>query len=235
MYTYLILNLLSISVPLWRSFDKRISLNKDWRLVVISIMLPATFFIIWDIWFTEIGIWGFNPDYLCGLYIGGLPIEEWLFFVCIPYACLFTYVALNYFIKKDYLLRFSSGITVSLIIGLALVAFLNIEKAYTFSTFISLAIFLLFLKYALKVTFLGRFYIAYGVILIPFFIVNGILTGTGLDEPIVWYNNSENLFLRMGTIPVEATFYGMLLILMNVTLFHFLKKRSLNTSQTKMG
>ena len=54
---------------------------------------------------------------------------------------------------------------------------------------------------------------SYVVILIPFFLVNGILTGSGLPEPIVWYNDAENFGLRLGTIPVEDAIYnlGMLL------------------------
>jgi lycopene cyclase domain-containing protein len=66
----------------------------------------------------------------------------------------------------------------------------------------------------------------YAIILIPFFIVNGLLTGTGLDEPVVWYNDSQNLRMRILTIPVEDIFYGMLLLLLNTALFEKFKRKS---------
>jgi lycopene cyclase domain-containing protein len=57
--------------------------------------------------------------------------------------------------------------------------------------------------------------------------VNGILTGTGIEEPIIWYNNDENLGIRIGTIPIEDIFYGMLLVLLNISLFEFFQKKAM--------
>lgn len=71
---------------------------------------------------------------------------------------------------------------------------------------------------------MGNFFRAYTIILIPFFLINGVLTGSGIDEEVVWYNAAEQLDIRMGTIPVEDMFYGMLLIAMNVVLFEWMQK-----------
>jgi lycopene cyclase domain-containing protein len=72
---------------------------------------------------------------------------------------------------------------------------------------------------------MGKFYIAYGVSLIPFYIVNGILTAV----PIVMYNNAENMNFRVGTIPLEDHFYSMSLILLNLLFFeYFRNKKTVN-------
>jgi lycopene cyclase domain-containing protein len=57
--------------------------------------------------------------------------------------------------------------------------------------------------------------------LVPFFVVNGILTGSWIENQIVWYNNAENLGIRFGTIPVEDSVYAYSMILMNLLLFEY--------------
>lgn len=190
----------------------------------ISTLIPGIIFIVWDELFTTMGVWGFNADYLTGIYVGSLPLEEILFFICIPYACVFTYEALRYLIPTDYLKPFEKKITTILILLLFIVGIIHYDKWYTAATFFSMAAFLFLIQFILKAEFISRFYFTYLIILIPFFIVNGILTGTGIEEPVVWYNNNENLGIRMLTIPVEDTFYGMLLLMMNVFIFERLQR-----------
>ncbi|WP_299254247.1 lycopene cyclase domain-containing protein [uncultured Cytophaga sp.] len=225
MYTYLLVNLFSLSVPLWWSFDSRIQLHKNWPALFLSIAIAAGVFITWDAVFTSWGVWGFNGKYLLGYYIFGLPIEEWMFFFCIPYACIFSYEALRYFFPKDYFAKSSTYITLVLSVVLLVIGCLHLDKAYTASTFIAFPLFLLSLQFIFKVDYLGRFYQTYLFILIPFLIVNGILTGTGLDEEVVWYNPAENLGIRILTIPIEDTFYGMFLILLILSIFEKFKKK----------
>ena len=73
---------------------------------------------------------------------------------------------------------------------------------------------------------MGRFYFAYAVLLIPFFIVNGILTGAFIDDSVVWYDNSHTLGMRIGTVPLEDFFYAFLLIVMNVAIIEWLEERA---------
>ena len=224
-YLYLTLNLFTILFPFLFSFYSKANFSKKWKYLWPAILIPGIIFILWDEVFTRLGIWGFNEAYLSGLYVGSLPLEEILFFICIPYACVFTYEALNHLIIKDYFASSQRIISAALILSCLLFGFTNIDKWYTSTTFLSLAIYLIGLQFIRKESFLGRFYLAYLVILIPFFIVNGILTGSGISEPVVWYNDDENLKLRLGTIPFEDIFYGMLLIVMNVSIFEWLQKR----------
>jgi lycopene cyclase domain-containing protein len=179
-----------------------------------------------DVGFTAIGVWGFNEKYITGAHIFNLPIEEVLFFVCIPYACMFTYFAIIHLLEKDYLFPHQELISSALIIILLIAGMYHMDKAYTCITFLSTGGFMAFQMIILKPRYMGRFYLAFGMILIPFFIVNGILTGSFIEDQVVWYNNNENLGIRIGTIPLEDIFYALLLLIMNISLYEWIKEKS---------
>jgi len=182
-------------------------------------------FIPWDVLFTINGIWGFNDNYFTGIKILFLPLEEWLFFICIPYACVFTHFAL----KKLYPSIELKRKTTIIISYICIVAFIIIAIAfynnwYTFVNFLYAAILLIFVT-IFDFEILKSYFLTFLVMLIPFFIVNGILTGSFIENEIVWYNNSENLNYRLFTIPIEDTIYAFTLILTNLSLTHFFYKR----------
>ncbi len=211
--------------PFLFSFYSKAPFYKKWKHAWIAILIPAAFFIIWDEAFTYMGIWGFNAQYLTGIYLGALPIEELLFFICIPYACLFSYFAINNLIESDYLFPHQELISSALIILLLIFGIYHIDKWYTGLTFTLLALALAFLLLKIRPRFMGRFYFAFAFLLIPFLLVNGILTGSFIDSQVVWYNDNENLGIRIATIPFEDIFYGMLLVLCNVSIFEWLEER----------
>lgn len=232
MATYILINLLSVSIPLLLSFDRKVHYYRRWKYLLPSILLTLVIFILWDIYFTHIGIWGFNPLHLSGIEIVNLPLGEWLFFITVPYASIFLYDVYKAYVKQDLLGKAAPRISAFLMGFLLFIGFANLDRLYTSVTFISLAIFIGLVQYILRVNFMGRFYLSYTVVLIPFIIVNGILTGSYIEEEVVWYNDLENLGRRIFTIPVEDIFYGMLLILMNVSFYEFFMRKK-TTTQTK--
>lgn len=226
MSLYLWINLISISVPFLVSFDRRIKLYKHWGSLFAAIIVAMTPYIIWDVYFTQQGFWGFNPTYLSGIYLFDLPLGEWLFFVCIPYACVFTHISI---LAINPNLKFSSQVTNIITYGLLTlffcVLFLNTQRAYT-SVDMLFAIAILILVNIYDSKLLRSYYITFLFMLIPFFIVNGVLTGSGIVNEIVWYNDGENLGIRLNTIPIEDTVYAFSLILLNLFLFERFKLRA---------
>lgn len=226
-YTYLLVNFFTILIPFIFSFHPKLKFHKTWRAFFPAVVFTGFIFIVWDMLFTAMGVWGFNERYLTGLKVGNLPVEEVLFFFCIPYACVFTFHCLSLFLPKRVNIRRQKNISVFLATVLLVVGILNIQNLYTASTFLSLAILIILSHFVWNIYWLTRFYTVYLVLLIPFFVVNGILTGTGIEEEVVWYNPEEFLNLRLLTIPVEDIFYGMELILMNLLIYKFLLNRKL--------
>lgn len=227
-YLYLILNLGSLSIPLLYSvFEKKLHFIQYFKYAAISILLVAIVFLAWDSWFTITGVWSFNSNYHLPVKLLHMPIEEWLFFFCIPYACLFTHEALKFLFPKFKMTKTSTVVVSFLLIILSvLLLVFNFGKWYTTVNFI---LFLLLLSYALKyhLNTLQEYYPSFLIILIPFLIVNGILTGSFIDEPVVMYNNAENLGFRIFTIPIEDFFYAFTMLFSVQLIFNYLKRRAI--------
>lgn len=221
MSSYLTINILVILIPFIFSFDKKVAFFKSWKYFFPAMLITGAFFITWDVIFTRIGVWGFNDAHLTGINILNLPLEEWLFFVTVPYAVVFTYRVLNVWAPMIEHPEMQRTVSYALVILLVTGAVLYHDRLYSVITFSLSAIFVLITEWFLKAYYLLHFYRAYLVALIPFFITNGVLTGFGLEEPIVWYNDTMNSGIRFITIPMEDTAYGFLLIGMNIALMEW--------------
>lgn len=229
-FSYLLIDLFCIVAPVVFSFNPRHSFFKEWKYFFQANAIVALFFIVWDIIFTQQNVWGFTPEYLTGLYVFNLPIEEVLFFIVVPYASTFVYFSFIYFVKKPFVQVFWQKFTAIFAVSSLAFAMLHTDKSYTFFTFLFHGLFLLALLY-FKPKYIGSVYLSYFFVIPFFLIVNGLLTGIIWDSPIVWYNDAENLGIRIFTIPVEDTFYGFLLYSATVVLYESIKQRAL--SKTK--
>ena len=222
-WTYLLINVLTLAGPMARSFEPRIAYWRKWKALLPAIGLTLAFFVVWDSTFTAMGVWGFTPSYLLGIDLLNLPIEEWLFFITIPYACVFIYEVLNHFMLRDWLGGSAGAIAIGgMVLGIVMViSFWG--RLYTVTSFGLMVVLLGLHAFVFKSAWLGRFFIAFLVSLVPFVIVNGVLTGAVTDAPVVWYNDAENLGVRLVTIPLDDIVYGLDLMLMNVSLFEWFK------------
>ena len=222
-YTYLLIDLLTIIVPFLFSFEKKMAFYKKWKALFPALAITGAFFIIWDLFLTEAHVWSFNPEYLTGISLWSLPLEEWLFFFAVPYSCVFIYESLNVLLKKDVFFSQRKNISVALIVIILTFVVSFPSGLYTI-TQLPMAAVLLAVTVMMDLKFMGKFYRAYLVSLIPFLIVNGILTAL----PVVMYNDNENSGLRVGSIPAEDLIYSMLLLLMNIALFECFKDKRSN-------
>ncbi len=223
---YLLILIFSASIPFLLSFDKKVQFYRKWKALFPSMIIAGSIYLAADVVFARLGIWGFNPSYHSGILLLGLPLEEWLFFIGVPYASVFIhYVMVHYFPKLVTGNRFIRIFSTILILILLTVVVLNYKKAYTVFNF-SLLIVVLIIALFDKSGVLNRYVFSFLFILIPFFIVNGILTGTFIPGEVVWYSDRAILGIRIFTIPVEDIGYAFSLMLMNLLLINRLQKLS---------
>lgn len=187
-----------------------------------AMLFTASFFLIWDAIFTSEGVWKFNNDYVLGYYLFGLPVEEYLFFVTVPYACTFVYETVWLLLKKDVFPVWLNKAFIAVGVISILASLLFIGKLYTFWVLLIMGVILIVVTFLLKAAQLDKFLLAFIISLFPMLIVNGLLTAL----PVLIYNNAENCGIRLGTIPIEDFAYNMILLCMNIGLYKFLEGRS---------
>ena len=217
-YYYSIL-FLSIIIPFTFSFHPKIKFNRKFHIVTCSILIVSIPFIIWDMIFVKNGIWGFNKNHISGFYIYNLPIEELLFFFIIPFCCVYTHHLIEKFEISFFKINNWKKINSYLGISLLICAFYFFDKQYTFFC-LSLCSLVIFIEYffSKRINY-NSFYTLFIIIMVPFIIVNGALTGLFLNQYVVWYNQNEILSLYLFTIPIEDIFYSYQLILLNIIVY----------------
>ncbi|AEJ20411.1 lycopene cyclase domain-containing protein [Gracilinema caldarium] len=222
---YVLLDLLVLAFPLTLSFNRKVGFYKSWPAVFSAILGILFVFGAWDVWKTSIGVWSFNPGYAGTWNVLGLPLGEWLFFICVPYACMFILACVRAYISDRIvpipLLFWYLVAAIFIILG-----FILMNKTYTGVVFIAVAIAILAVRFLTPSNLTStNFWLALALTYIPFFITNGFLTGL----PIVLYDDSRNLGIRIGTIPLEDFFFSLSMLLIAFSLYDFFlqrKKRS---------
>jgi lycopene cyclase domain-containing protein len=218
--TYLVLNLCIIAVPVWYTPDKRTAYYRRLPALGFSIAVVSTCYLLWDILVTARGEWSFNGKYLTGVKILNIPLEEALFFITVPYSCLFIYEVVLYATKSS---KFSlpASLIIAMILALLASSLAFYPQGYTTKALVSCGFFLLIaLLLDRPLLESNQYWIWLAICYVPFLIINTVLTAL----PVVEYNSKAIWGLRVGTIPLEDFFYNYAMLSFYLLFFRIGKK-----------
>jgi lycopene cyclase domain-containing protein len=218
-FHYAILLIGSLFFPFILSFDSRVAFYKNWKRLIKATLPVAFVFIIWDMLFTTMAVWGFNSNYHFDFKLLGLPIEELAWFFIIPYCCVFIYSCLNEYLKRDPLIKVERFVSISLGVLFLFFGALFYSSIYTSITFLSAGFITLYGLSYLPAWIRSRFLLAWIVSLLPFLIVNGSLTGMFTESPVVVYSISAITGYRIISIPIEDSVYLYIFLYAIIMLF----------------
>jgi lycopene cyclase domain-containing protein len=213
---YLLFNLIVFfSIILAKIFYRKSSRFNNPALF-ISIFIVSIIFIIIDSLVTGY-FWNFNSRYILGIKIIKLPIEEILFFITVPFACIFLWINIKNIIKN-----IKSKVCINCILNgllFPLAAFFWYQKLfYTFSMIVLLIFIIAVDKFIKTELFRQKVFLIYLIIINCFtFIFNLYLTA----RPVVIYSTRYKTNLNIITIPIEDFIFGICLISLNIIVYEY--------------
>lgn len=131
-----------------------------------------------------------------------IPLEKVLFFITVPYSCLFIYEVVLY-ATKDRFYKMSTPVLIAAIVLLAATSLALRDQGYTSKALASCSFFLTVAYWLDRPLLTSRRYWTWlAICYIPFLLVNSVLTAL----PVVEYNPAAIFGLRVFTIPIEEFF-----------------------------
>jgi len=213
---YLYLNLVIIAFPLVFSFERRLRFYTKLKPVLAALLLVGCIFVVWDVFATSRGHWSFNPSYVNETRFLGLPLEEVLFFVTVPYSCLFVFEAIKSFLGDAKLFASNKRLFAGAGVLIAILSFAFLHNEYTFLAILSVGLTILLVAIANITILCSRAYWIYiSVTLVLFLVFNFILTSL----PVVEYSSSAICSIRLTTIPIEDFLFNFSMLTAYLTVY----------------
>lgn len=216
-WEYFLFNLLIVAGPIIGGFFYKKRSLPSWSAMLMVVLAVAFPFWIWDHLVTDI-FWSFNQKYILGLTLGNLPLEEVLFFLTVPSACLFLWVNIKKMIKGEVGLKLFD-----ILMGLLLLwALYWIENFAWYSVIVFLILPVGY--YGLRNNDLLK-QKSFWVMMILALFLTGIFNGYLTARPVVTYESKYKSNINIGTVPLEDFAYGLILVGANVALYEKWNKR----------
>lgn len=223
---YLVFNLVILVPVTVLSFFPPPFFVRHWRAAWGAVAAAALPYLVWDALVTG-RHWWFNPLYITGVHVAGLPIEEVLFFFTMPFACLFSWQAI-FHADRDTPRAGLLPIYAPALLLAPLGAWLFLARGLEY-TGLALGSFgvaaALDLGLRTRVLARPRFLALLAFVVALTTVFNGYLTA----RPVVLYEERYQLGIRVLTVPAEDYVYGLSLVYLAAVFF----QRSLDASAGK--
>ena len=223
-YWYLLILLALAAVTLFLFIKKSIVFIMEFKYMLPAVIFSGAIFIMLNIRFVQSGIISFNENFLIGKNILTLPLEEWLFLLIISLFAFSVYILVNVKLENFEKPNLFFAVSILLLIGFAFEAWFSRQKIVPFFIFFLLAIYFGYTLFRNRFKpHLTKFYISYFIVVIPFFLIKVLLN----KLPVILYNNDFTLGIRLVDVPVEQFANLFLLMLINITVFEYLRDNHL--------
>lgn len=205
-HLYSLIALAVFAGPFALSFDDKVHFVTHWPATFAALALTGVLYLFWDALVVRRGDWSFNPTYTGDFRLFYLPVGELLFFVAVPYACLFMFEVIRAYVPGVDLWTVHPTTLYAGALVFVAAAWVFRHLGYTLLSLASVAIFLSTLALT-HPSLAGRseFWLWFGFCFVAFGIVNGLYTAL----PTINYNPCAIWGLRLGTIPLEDFFYNL--------------------------
>lgn len=223
-YWYLLILFVMSAVTMFLFVKKTIVFFTELKYMIPAIIFSGGIFILLNIRLLEIGIISFNYNFLVGKNLLNLPIEEWLFLLLISLFSFSVYILVNVNLANFEKPNLFLAISVILLLVFGFGAWFSREKLVPFFIFFLLTIYFGYTIFRNRFKMhLSKFYVSYGIAVVPFFLFKGIL----YSLPVIFYNNEHILGIRLFSVPIEEFGFFFLLMLINITIFEYLRDHRL--------
>jgi lycopene cyclase domain-containing protein len=223
-FWYLIILIVTGAVSFFLLVKKTNNYIIELKYMLPAIIFSGGIFTILNKRFCEAEIISFNNNYLAGTNILKLPVEEWLFLLVMSILSVTVYILVKIKFADFEKPKVFTAVNLILLLVFGLTAWFSRQKSFSFFLFFLLTIYFGYTIFRNRFkNHLMKFYLAYLISIFPFFIIKKILN----TLPVIFYNFEQTLGIRIFGVYVEEFGYFFLLTLMNITIFEYLRERSL--------
>jgi lycopene cyclase domain-containing protein len=223
-YWYLLALLGLFGLTMFLFLKKTIVFVIEFKYMLPAIIFSGAIFILFNSRLLETGIIEFNPSFILGNKLYYLPIEEWIYLIIISILSFSVYLLVSAKYEKLGKTNLFVAISIVFLAGFAFIAWTTRDILIPFFISFLLAIYLAYTLFRKRFNqHLGKFYISYLFTLAPFFTIRAVINSL----PVVIYNNEYIYGIRLFNMPIEEFGYLFLLMLINITIFEYLRNNQL--------